>query len=143
MEFEGKIWQEEKFWLVEVPVLDVMTQGKSRKNALFMIVDAIKELLMGYFPEESIDSIELTVNDYRDGSIGITAKDSQLLFAISLRRQRAKSGSSVREVAERLGSKSPNSYAPYERGEKKFSFEQYEKLMHAANPSRGLRLRIT
>ena|ERR1700690_169468 len=143
MEFEGKIWKSGKHWLVEVPPLDVMTQGTSRKNALFMIEDAIKELLAGYFPKEPVYNIEITIIDYKNGNIGITAKDSKLLLAFSLRRQRTKSGSTIREVAERLGSKSPNIYAPYERGEKKFSLEQYEKLVCAANPTQHLRLRIT
>lgn len=142
MEFEGKIWKGDKYWLVEVSSLDIMTQGKSYKNAMVMIGDAIRELLMGYFPKESIEDLDITVIDYKNGNIAISARDSKLLLALSLRRQRAKSGSTVREVAERLGSKSPNIYAPYERGEKKFSLEHYEKLIHAANPSAPLRLRI-
>ena len=142
MEFEGKIWKSGKYWLVEVPSLDVMTQGTSYKKAMFMILDAVKELLMGYFPKESIESLELVVVDYKKGAIGISAKDSRLLLALSLRRQRAKSGSTVREVAERLGSKSPNIYAPYERGEKNFSIEGYEKLINAVNPETHPRLKI-
>lgn len=38
------------------------------------------------------------------------------MLALSLRRQREKSGLTIREAAERLGSKSPNAYAQYEKG---------------------------
>lgn len=86
MEFEGKIWKSGKQWLVEVPALDMMTQGTSHKNALFMISDAIKVLLAGYFPKEPIDSLDINVIDHKNGSIGISAHDSRLLLALSLRR---------------------------------------------------------
>ena len=142
MEFEGKVWKSKtsKYWLVEVPSLDVMTQGTSYKNALLMIKDAIEMLLSGYFPHE--EAVSINVIDYKEGNIGVSAQDSKLLLALSLRRQRTKSGATVREVAERLGSKSPNSYAPYERGEKKPSLDKFEQLIHAVNPSKPLRLRI-
>lgn len=142
MEFEGKIWKSGKQWLVEVTALDIMTQGTSYKNALFMISDAIKELLAGYFPKEPIEELAIQVVDYKDGFIGISAQNSRLLLALSLRRQRAKSGATVRDVAERLGSKSPNIYAPYESGKKNFSIDGYERLMHAVNPKEQLRLKI-
>jgi len=144
MEFEGRIWKSRtsKFWLVEVPALDIMTQGTSRKNAMVMILDAINELLLAYFPKELVESLDIVVVEHKKGFIGISATDSKLLLALSLRRQRTKSGSTVREVAKRLGSNSPNSYAPYERGEKNFSIDQYEKLIHAANPAEHPTLKI-
>ena len=144
MEFEGRIWKsrKDKYWLVEVPSLDVMTQGTSQEDVMFMIVDAIKELLIGYFPKESIDNLDIVVIDNKKGRIGISANDSKLLLALSLRRQRTKSGATIREVAERLGSKSTNIYAPYERGEKSFSIDGYEKLINAVNPKEHPRLRI-
>lgn len=75
--------------------------------------------------------------------IGITTNNSSLILALSLRRQREKSGSTVREVSERLGSKSPNAYAQYEKGRSRILLEQYERLLNAANPYRQAHLRIT
>ena len=66
----------------------------------------------------------------------------KILLAISLRRQREKSGSTVREVSKRLGSKSPNAYAQYERGRTGISLDKYEQLLMAANPFESRRLRI-
>ena len=34
MRFSGKIFKDGKFWLVEIPILDLMTQGKTKKEAL-------------------------------------------------------------------------------------------------------------
>lgn len=141
MELEGKIWKSKKHWLVEVSSLNIMTQGETRDEALFMIKDAIMEYMKYYF-ESEIENFELTVNEYKKSVIGITANNNKLLLALSLRKQREKSGSTVREASERLGSNSPNSYAQYEKGKTRISLDQYEKLLYAANPYQHRLLRV-
>lgn len=141
MELEEKIRKSKNHWLIEVSSLDIMTQGETRKEALFMIKDAIMEYLEYYF-EDEIKNFKLSVNDYKKSVIGITASNNKLLLALSLRRQREKSGSTVREASERLGSKSPNSYAQYEKGKIRISLDQYEKLLQAANPYQHRLLRV-
>ena len=111
MEMEGKIGKDGKFWLVEVPALDAMTQGKTRKEALAMVEDLVLEMTKNYFEDEIGKGFSITVLDYKKDTIGVIASDNKLLLALSLRRQREKSGSTVREVSMRLGSKSPNAYA--------------------------------
>jgi predicted RNase H-like HicB family nuclease len=142
MELEGKVWKSKKHWLIEIPSLDVMTQGKSREDALEMIKDAIIELIRSYFKSEAGKDFDIAVNDYMKGVIGVTATNNKLLLALSLRRQREKSGSTVREAAERLGAKSPNAYAQYEKGKIRISLDQYEKLLQAANPYHHSLLRV-
>ncbi len=88
MELEGKIWKDGKFWLVEVPAVDVCTQGYTRKEALRMIADAIKGLIDGYFPEEQSKNFKIYVQDYKNDVIGVTSSDNSLMLAFSLRRQR-------------------------------------------------------
>lgn len=136
MEFEGRVWkdQESSWWLVEISFLDVMTQGKTRKDAVGMIKDAVMELLKDSYvvPKE----FELTVNLYENGVIGMGASDEKLLFALGLKRQRLRSGSTIRDVSKRLKSNSPNAYARYERALVRPSLEKYAELMHAANPAR-------
>jgi len=141
MELQGKIWKNKNHWLVEVPSLDMMTQGKTRKEALFMIKDAIMNYMIYYF-ESEIEGFDLVIIDYKKSVIGITANNNKLLLALSLRKQREQSGSTVREAAERLGSNSPNSYAQYEKGRTRISLDQYEKLLFAANPHQHRQLRI-
>ncbi len=87
MELEGRVWKDGKDpgWLVEVPYLHVMTQGTTRKDALFMISDAI-QLLM----EETFEGFEfeIKVTYYGNDLFEISCSDSNLLSAFALRRQR-------------------------------------------------------
>lgn len=142
MEIEGRIWKEGRWWLVEVPSLDAMTQGKTRKEALFMVKDLVIEMMKSYFEEDIGKDLEVTVSDDRRNTVCITTTDTKLLMALSLRRQREQSGSTVKEAAQRLGSRSPNSYAQYERGATNISIEKFEQLLIAANPSEHRRLRL-
>ncbi len=142
MELAGKIWKNRQHWLVEVPSLDVMTQGKTKQEALLMMRDAVWELIHAYFKTQMKKDFDVMINDYKKGMIGISATDNKLLLALSLRRQREQSGLTVREVAKSLGSKSPNAYAQYERGKTRISLDQYEKLLQAANPSKRRQLRV-
>lgn len=142
MELEGKIWKSKKFWLVSVPSLDAMTQGRTKKEAIEMIKDLIKEMLINYFPTNLDENFEVDVINYKNKIIGIITNNNSLILALSLRRQREKSHSTVREVVERLGSTSPNAYAQYERGRTRISLDQYERLLYAVNPSQHSHLRI-
>ncbi len=134
LELEGKIWKEGSWWLVEVSFLDVMTQGRTRKEALEMIQDAVMELLKDSYTDLLDKQFQLTVTLYEDGVIGMGASDDKLLFALGLKRQRMRSGSTIRDVSKRLKSKSPNAYARYERAQARPSLEKYAELLHAANP---------
>ncbi|MBS0615574.1 MAG: type II toxin-antitoxin system HicB family antitoxin [Verrucomicrobia bacterium] len=138
MELEVKVWKDpdSTWWLVEVSFLDVMTQGRTRKEALEMIEDAVLELLKDSYEDQLGNRFKLTVTLYNDGIIGMGATDEKLLFALGLKRQRLRSGSTIRDVAKRLKSKSPNSYARYERAWVRPSLEKYAELLHAANPTR-------
>jgi predicted RNase H-like HicB family nuclease len=141
MELEGKIWKNKNHWLVEVSSLNIMTQGETRDEALYMIKDAIMGYMSYYF-ETELEGFELEVNDYKKSVIGIISNNNKLLLALSLRKQREKSGSTIREASARLGSKSPNSYAQYEKGKTRISLDQYERLLQAANPFQHRLLRV-
>lgn len=141
MEIQGKIWKSGKFWLIEVPALDVMTQGHTRKEALEMITDAIEGLMDCYYPIEA-KGFQVFVADDKNGTIGISTSNSSLMMAFSLRRQREVSKSTIREVSARLGSNSPNAYARYEKGKIRVSLDQYERLLQAVNPKQNHHLRV-
>lgn len=142
MELEGTLKKDGKFWIIEIPSLNLMTQGKTKKEALEMIVDAVAGLAECYFESEMEESMVIQATEYEKGVIGLSATDSKILLALSLRRQREKSGSTVRQAAERLGSSSPNAYAQYERGDRNFSIEKYSQLLKAANPLTHSLLRV-
>ncbi len=136
MELVGKIWKDGKFWLVEIPVIDVCSQGRTRKEALEMIGDAIIGLLNSYFPANDVKDLRLEVVDHNKNEIGVKVSHSNIMLSFSLIRQREISKSTVRDVANRLGSKSPNAYAQYERGRMRMTLDQYERLLGAVNPQR-------
>lgn len=82
MEIEGKIWKDGKFWLVEIPALDAMTQGRTRKEALNMAKDLVLEISKSYFKSEMGRNFSIDVIDYKKDTIGITASDNQLFLAL-------------------------------------------------------------
>ena len=140
MELEGTIWKEGKFWIIEIPSLDISSQGRTKKEALVMIKDATLELFYSYFKNKIKKNFEVNISEYKHNIIGIAASDEKLLLALSLRRQREKKGLTVRDISKRLNSKSPNVYFQYETGKINISFNQYEKLLKAINPHNLLRL---
>lgn len=141
MELEGKVWKSGKFWLVEVPSVEVMTQGHTKKEALKMIADAMEGLVSCYFPDE-VRGFKINIQDYKKGLIGVTSSNNSLMLAFSLRRQREASKFTIREVSERLGSSSPNAYAKYEKGRTRISLDQYERLLQAVNSKQKFHLRV-
>src|SRR5215467_4423556 len=44
MRLHGRVYKDGKFWLAEVPLLDAMTQGRTRKEALAMVADLLETL---------------------------------------------------------------------------------------------------
>jgi DNA-binding XRE family transcriptional regulator len=137
MKLEGRIWKSQKsrYWLAEVRDLDVVTQGKSRKDAVAMLADAVESLVnRGGF------RIEIAVA--KDGRCTVGSSDDTVLIALMLRRLRAREGLSVREVSERLGSNSPNAYAQYETGRVAPSIDTLTRLVAALNPKYETVLRV-
>ncbi len=141
MELEGRVWKDGRWWIIEVPCLNITTQGKTKKNAFVMIQDAVLELMTSYFNNLN-EKFEISVHEYNGDCFGLTSNNNNLLLSFLLIRQREESGLSIREVAKRLSAKSPNTYAQYEKGKISFSIDQYEKLIHAINPSRTTVLRV-
>lgn len=132
MEFRGKVWRtkDRPPWVIEAPSLGVITQGYTKKEAVAMLKDAVEELIFSYFETR----IKIAVIDHGKGIVGVTCSDRKLLLSLSLIKQRQESGQTVREVACRMGSESPNAYARYERGKVNISIEKFDQLLQAVNP---------
>ena len=122
MRFEGRVWKDEKFWLVEVPMLDLMAQGRSRKEALAMVVDAIESLAhqKGFRAQVYRAEGEL---------IEVGSPNTAVLTALLLRRQREAQGLSLADVSKRLGQTSRNAYARYERGLAVPTIDKLQRLL--------------
>jgi predicted RNase H-like HicB family nuclease len=132
MRLSGSVYKDGKHWIAEVTLLEAMTQGRSRKDALSMIADWIETMVdhAGFSAE---------VHPGTNGHFEISSNDPPRLIALLLRRQRERSGLSIEEVATRLGVKSPAAYARYERGAARLpSLEKLEELLAAVAPDRAL-----
>lgn len=86
-------------WLVEVSGLDVMTQGKTKADALSMLEDAVLGLMTSYFNRENTQNIAILAMADHKNAITLTCSDTKLLLAFFLQRQREISGSMIMDRA--------------------------------------------
>ena len=84
MRVQGRIFEDGGFWLAEVPILDAMTQGTSREDALDMAKDMVETLA-------NRPGFSVTVHSHADGNIELGSDDVRGLAALI--RQRTRSGS--------------------------------------------------
>ena len=45
MRFAGRVFKSGRYWAIEVPILTVVSQGRTKKEAFEMIADAIETLV--------------------------------------------------------------------------------------------------
>ncbi len=137
MRLEVELKKEGSFWLIEAPALDVMTQGKTKKEACAMLADAIKLLVNKKGFKASVKAAPQGREFY------LCSTDNDSLIALLLRRQRQKHGLTLKELAERLGSTSVNSFARYEQGKASPSLAKLLELMTAIDPKLAPVLRLS
>ena len=127
MRFEGTLVRDGRFWLAEIPLLDAMTQGRTRAEALTMIADWLETMV-------NRRSFKAEVHPRGKSEFEVSGNDVPAMTALLLRRRREASGASLRDVATRLGASSRNAYARYERGEVVPTVEKLDALLKAASP---------
>ena len=127
MRFTGKIFKNGKFWLVEIPILDLMTQGRTKKEAYEMVADMLESMV-------NKDGFKIEVFKGEKDSFEVGASDPKHMVSLLLQRKRELSGLSLAQVATRLGMKSRNTYARYEQGHSVPSVEKLNELFNAVCP---------
>jgi ribosome-binding protein aMBF1 (putative translation factor) len=127
MRFEGKVFRDGRFWLAEIPLLDAMTQGRTRKEALEMIVDWVETMV-------NRPGFKAEAHAAKQNEFELAGTDAAAMTALLLRRAREASGASLRDVASRLGASSRNAYARYERGDAVPTVDKLDALLKAASP---------
>lgn len=127
MRFEGRILRDGRWWLAEVPMLEAMTQGRTRKEALVMIADWLETMV-------DRKGFEAQVYPLGPTSFEIAGNNAAAMTALLLKRRREASGTSLRDIATRLGSSSRNAYARYERGDAVPTVEKLDALLKATSP---------
>lgn len=121
----GTITKSGRWYAVEAPALDLHTQGHTKTEALRMAEAWVRDML---------DKQDLAVEalpDKTGSGFGLRCADSAVLVGLVLHRRRTAAGLSMREVAARLGSASPNAYARYEAGTCMPSVTQLDRLLAA------------
>ncbi len=129
MRFSGRMIKSGRYWAIEVPILGVFTQGRTKKEALEMIADAIESLV-------NKEGFKVEVYPGKGEYFEVYSQDLPAMIAFLLRRQRVRHGLSLAEVAHRLGSKSQNTYARYEQGKSVPTIEKFSQLLSAVSPER-------
>ena len=127
MRFEGKVFRDGRFWLAEIPLLQAMTQGRTRKEALAMIGDWLETMV-------NRAGFHAAVHPGGAGEFEVSGSDAGAMTALLLRRRREAAGASLREVATRLGASSRNAYARYERGDAIPTLDKLDELLKATSP---------
>lgn len=126
MRLFGNVYEDGKFWLVEVPLLDAMTQGHTKREALGMAKDLVESLA-------NRPGFSAVVHPGREGDFEVSSTDVRGMIGLVLRRQRERSGLSLAQAAQRLGVKSRNAYARYERGTSVPTVEKLGQLIKAVS----------
>lgn len=127
MRFSGKVYKDGKFWLAEIPILDAMTQGHTKKEAFEMALDMVISMM-------NKEEVVIDIYKGKDGEFEIGSSDSNSLVSLLLQRKRQISGLSLSQVAKRLGLSSRNSYARYERGQSVPTIGKLGELLRAVDP---------
>lgn len=134
----GRIYEPksgEKYWAVEIPSLCLFTQGKSLEDAYEMAKDAVESAV-----DKKGFKVEIVPHDGSHGHFfKIKANKPMDLFAFMLKQKRTSKGKSIRDISHKLGSKYPNTYAPYEQG-KNITLETLFEVLHAIDPGAELRI---
>lgn len=127
MRFSGKLYQDGEFWLAEIPILDVMTQGFSKEGAVEMVADLIQTMI-------NEEGFQADVYLGSDNVFEVGSTNPKPMISLLLQRKRELSGLSLSQAAERLGASSRNAYARYEQGRTVPSIEKLNELLRAINP---------
>ena len=131
MRFQGRLCSEGKFWLAEVPVFDAMTQGRTRREALDMIAD-------WFVTMANSQGFCVEIHPAGNDEFEVSSADARTMVSLLLKRQRQKSCLSLAQAAQRLGAKSRNAYARYERGVSAPTVEKLDELLRAVAPGRDI-----
>lgn len=112
-------------WAVEIPTLEIFTEGKSKKHAMKMAADAVESVV-------NTKGAHATCLEEADGSVTVSVSDTHALIVAILREQRAAKGVSLSAAAKQLEAKTKNAYARYERpGGASPSVEKFDALLKA------------
>ena len=128
MRIEGVYTKEDKHWVISIPEIALFTQGKSKKDAFFMVQDAIRALLGD---SEFLADVE----DLGDGRFHFVSEDSARLFALVLKQGRLAKNLTHEEARKKIGAKSRSEFTTYEKGQTDPTLSKACRLLEAIGMS--------
>ncbi len=128
MILEAKVTRAGRWWAIEVPALEAFTQARTRAGVLKMAASVVDDLAGRSLGTRAV---------FEGERVLISAKDTAGLVALVLRQKRHMAGLTLQQMAKKLGSSSPNSYARYEQGRAMPSVAVLDRLLRAVD-GRGL-----
>ena len=131
MRFSGTIYKDGKFWLAEIPILDLMTQGRTKRETYEMVADMLESLV-------NKKGFKAEVYKGKKEKFEVGSSEPKHMVSLLLQRKRELSGLSLSQVADKLGVKSRNTYARYEQGHSVPSVEKLNELLNAVCPQRDI-----
>ncbi|MCP5065957.1 MAG: helix-turn-helix domain-containing protein [bacterium] len=134
MRISGTVTKDGKYWIVELPLLDAMTQETTRKGAYAMATDLVETLI-------DQPNFRVSIHPGKHNEFELSCSDPKMLLGLVLKRQREASGLSLAEVAKRLGVRSRNAYARYEQGQSVPTVDKLNELLRVVSGGRGLVLK--
>lgn len=122
-------------WSVEAETIGGATQGRTRKEAIAMLIDLVEGKIEFELKRPGV-KVRATVFDEDRSScrVLIESDEPALLGALVLRYQRQMRGMTVQQVAEKLGAAHHNAYASYEQGKREPSIGKFAELLAAVAP---------
>jgi hypothetical protein len=127
MRFSGKVYKDGRYWLAEIPILDLMTQGRTKKEAYEMVIDMLETMI-------NKEGLSIELYKGKKDTFEVGSSEPKHMVSLLLQRKREISGLSLAQVSNRLGTKSRNAYARYEQGRSVPSVEKLNELLHAVCP---------
>lgn len=122
-----------KYYFVDMPALDAVTQGRSRKEVLVMAVDWVRCML-------DDDVFPATARWTSDTEFELSSPCDAKLLSLMLKQKRQAARMSAQQAADKIGATSVAGYYRYERGTVMPSQRTLAKLCALVGVSVNVRL---
>ncbi len=85
MRFSGQICKDGKFWLAEIPILELMTQGRTEREAYEMVADMLESMV-------NREGFRIEVFRGSDNRFEVGSSETRHMIGLLLQRKREISG---------------------------------------------------
>lgn len=121
----------QRWWYATCESVGAHTQGRSRKDALFMLADCIETLADHPGFKVTVSEVSST-----NGVVNVLVKanDSNVLIATLLKHQRHVHGLSLTDVTRKLGRQRAKEYARAEQGRTEVSLSRLNAMLGVVAP---------